>query len=202
MLSKKAEDMTMIEIARSLADAGLANEAITAYTAALHQGVLNPEDKLEAACAVLQFGCDYTVAYRAFLELTGEPSTHEDALCILRDAFYTPNMKLHKKRYENREDNLFKLGNRAQILHNDLAFLFGGEQSHKRRLDHRNESHVAVCSNGNRAKKPGSKCLCNQNSGRAVCAADNTNCGRFHRRESKEQSAKESSEYTKLRSRT
>ena len=100
MANKKIEEMTLVEIARDLAEMGIPDKAVDAYTGALKQGGLTSEDKMEAACAVLQFGKDYKLAYRAFLELYGEGSMRADVLSILRDAFYLPNVKQQKKQYE------------------------------------------------------------------------------------------------------
>lgn len=100
MGNKRIEDMSMIEIARDLAEMGIVEDAVAAYTTALKQGNLAPDEKMEAACAVFQFGNDYKIAYRAFLELYEEGSIRQDTLGILQEAFYAPNVKLQKKRYE------------------------------------------------------------------------------------------------------
>ena len=81
-MNKKIEDMTLVKIARNLAEAGIADKAIEAYTGALKQGGLTVEEKLESACAVLQYGNDYKVAYDAFLCLCRDGAFKEDVFRV------------------------------------------------------------------------------------------------------------------------
>ena len=57
--------MQTIEIARRLAELDQTQDACNAYTLALHQGELTPEEELEAAVYILQTGGDYKVSYTA-----------------------------------------------------------------------------------------------------------------------------------------
>jgi len=89
-----------LEIARKLAGYGDTAGACEGYEAALAQG-LEPKDELEAAVYILQFGGDYKIAYGSFLKLYGQDRFRETVLPILEGAFYEPNEKDLKKRYEN-----------------------------------------------------------------------------------------------------
>ena len=53
------------------------------------------------------------------------------------------------------EDDLFGFGNGTQLLHDDLAFLLGGQRPHDGGLDHGNQSHVAVGGHGDGAQQMG-----------------------------------------------
>lgn len=100
MAEKDINSMTMVEIARRLADLGEPEKALEAYTKALNLDSTTPEELLEAACAVLQYGSDYKASYNAFLKLYAEGLFKKEIFPILTDAFHTPNVKRHKKRYE------------------------------------------------------------------------------------------------------
>lgn len=100
MSTKDINSMTLVEIARRLAELGEAEKTLEAYAKALKQESIAPDERLEAACAVFQYGDDYKMAYDAFLTLYREGQFKEDVFAILTDAFYTPNVKLQKKRYE------------------------------------------------------------------------------------------------------
>lgn len=93
-------NMPAIEVARRLAELGVVETAVQVYEAALlEEGVL-PLDRLEAACAVLQYGEDYKAAYDAFLDLyRDESELRGDIFGILTDAFYTPNVNKQKNLY-------------------------------------------------------------------------------------------------------
>ena len=92
--------MTAIEIARRMAELGAVEKAVEAYGVALKQGETTAEERLEAACAVLQFGEDYKIAYDAFLSLYREGQFVQEIRSILHDAFYLPNVKKQEKRYK------------------------------------------------------------------------------------------------------
>ena len=91
--------MTAIEIARRLAELGDTEKACQAYTLAIHQAQ-EPAEELEAAVYILQNGGDYKISYSAFVDLYGRGQFQEDCLAILTQAFYEPNVRLQKKRYE------------------------------------------------------------------------------------------------------
>ena len=92
--------MTAIEIARQLAALGQAEGAIKAYGLAIHQAQ-DPAEQLEAALYILQNGGDYKVSYSTFVDLHRQGQFQEDCLSIMTQAFYEPNVKLLKTRYEN-----------------------------------------------------------------------------------------------------
>ncbi len=90
--------MDAIELARRLAGFGQSEEACRAYTVAM--GDAAPEEKLEGALYILQSGGDYRISYTYFLELYNQGYFREDCLSMMTQAFYAPNVKALKKRYE------------------------------------------------------------------------------------------------------
>lgn len=92
--------MDALQIARRMAELDKPSEAGQAYTLALHNGNLAPEEELEAAFYLLQSGGDYKTAYTAFLSLYRRGCFQADCLSIMTEAFYRPNVKLLKNRYE------------------------------------------------------------------------------------------------------
>jgi len=92
--------MRAIEIARRLAALNQTKDACGAYTLALHQEGLAPEEEMEGALYVLRFGGDYKVAYTVLLSLHSRGLFREDCLSVMTEAFYAPNSKLLKTRYE------------------------------------------------------------------------------------------------------
>ena len=94
--------METIQMAKRLAELGKPEEACKGYELALRlQKDLTPEDKMEAALFVLQFGGDYTYAYRAFLELNHSGNYVQETAAMMTEAFYAPNEKLLRSHYEN-----------------------------------------------------------------------------------------------------
>ncbi len=92
--------MQLIDIARRCAQLNAADDANNAYLLAIHQGGLTPEERLEAAVYLLRMGGDYKVAYTQFTRLYSEGQFREECLDIMTQAFYEPNVKLMKSRYE------------------------------------------------------------------------------------------------------
>ena len=92
--------MEALDIARRMADLNQTEEACRAYTLALHSGSLTPEEEMEGAIYILQSGGSYKVAYTAFLSLYNRGLFQEDCLSIITEAFYRPNAKLLKAKYE------------------------------------------------------------------------------------------------------
>ena len=92
--------MEALDIARRMAELGQPEEAGQAYTLALHNGGISPEEELEAAIYLLQSGGDYKTAYTTFLSLYNRGCFQGDCLSIMTQAFYQPNVKLLKTRYE------------------------------------------------------------------------------------------------------
>ena len=91
--------MKTIEIARRVAQLGETEEALRAYAIVLHEDG-TPEELLEAAAYTLQNGGDYKIAYTAFVELYRAGHFRDETLGILTQAFYEPNVKSLKSRYE------------------------------------------------------------------------------------------------------
>ena len=92
--------MEALDIARRMAELGQPEEAGQAYTLALHNGGISPEEELEAAIYLLQSGGDYKTAYTTFLSLYNRGCFQGDCLSIMTQAFYQPNEKLLQTRYE------------------------------------------------------------------------------------------------------
>ena len=85
----------------------------------------------------------------------------------------------HKQSNSDGEYNFFRLGNSTRLLHLDFSLLLGSQQLHKGRLNHRNQRHIRVSGNRNRTQKMGSKLRGKENSGRTVCATDDTDGSGF-----------------------
>ena len=92
--------MNALEIARRMAELGNMKDACRGYTLALEQGGLAPEEEMEAAVFILQAEGNYKVAYTCFRSLYDRGLFREDCLEIMTQAFYAPNVKLMKSRYE------------------------------------------------------------------------------------------------------
>lgn len=92
--------MQAIEIARRMAELGNMEDARNAWFLALQEGGLPPEDELEAAACLLQFGGNYQAAYTSFLSLYKRGCFCEECLGIMTAAFYEPNIKELRGRYE------------------------------------------------------------------------------------------------------
>lgn len=92
--------MQAIEIARRMAELGQPEEALRAYTLAAHNGGLAPEEELEAAVYILQAGGNYQISYTCFLNLYRRGLYQEETLSLLTGAFYEPNIKELRGRYE------------------------------------------------------------------------------------------------------
>ncbi|MCI8526090.1 MAG: hypothetical protein HFF17_09260 [Oscillospiraceae bacterium] len=92
--------MNTIDLARRCAELGAKDDANNAYILALHQGGLAPEERLEAAVYLLRMNGPYQIAYTEFVRLYREGLFRPECLDILTDAFYLPNVRLLKARYE------------------------------------------------------------------------------------------------------
>ncbi len=110
--------MSPIEVARKLAGFGKTEEACRAYVLALAAiPGPDPDEKMEAAMYILQFEGEYRAAYTAFLELYRDGHYKEDAWNIMTEAFYLPNEKLLRSRYEN---NVKQLRKYPYLFRNDF----------------------------------------------------------------------------------
>jgi len=93
--------MKAIEMARRLARMDEKGSACKAYMLALQERQeASPEAEMEAALYLLQFGKDYKVSYTMFLELYNRGFFQKDILEVMNGAFYAPNAKLMRSRYE------------------------------------------------------------------------------------------------------
>lgn len=100
--------MDALQIARRMAQLNRPKEAAQAYTLALHQNTLAPQEELEAAAYLLQSGEDYQTAYTVFCDLYNRNLFRDDCLSIMTGAFYEPNIKPQKQRYEKNRAALSK----------------------------------------------------------------------------------------------
>lgn len=93
--------MEPLEIARKLASYGESGGACKAYTLALENGM---EDdfaaQLEAAVYILQFGGNYKIAYTTFVTLYRKHIFEATILSIMDDAFFDPNIKEMRSKYQ------------------------------------------------------------------------------------------------------
>lgn len=93
--------MQAIEIARRMAELGNREAACKAYSLAIHENAgADPAQDMEAAVYLLQEGGSYKAAYTCFVDLYSRGYFKEDCLGILTEAFYTPNEKDLRVRYE------------------------------------------------------------------------------------------------------
>lgn len=91
--------MNAIEIARRLAALGSEEEARGAYELVIHQGA-DPAAMLEAAVYILQSGGDYKISYTCLCNLYNQGHFREQVLSLMLGAFYEPNEKELRDRYE------------------------------------------------------------------------------------------------------
>ena len=95
------KEQTALDIARRMAELGERSHAVTAYTLALADARgRQPETELEAALYLFENGGNYKVAYDAFRSLYRRGFQRETLLELMTQAFYQPNIKLLKSRYE------------------------------------------------------------------------------------------------------
>ena len=95
------KEQTALDIARRMAELGEEGHAVTAYTLALADARdRQPDVELEAALYILDHGGNYKVAYDAFRSLYRRGVQREGLLELMTQAFYLPNVKLMKSRYE------------------------------------------------------------------------------------------------------
>lgn len=108
--------MTAIEIARRLAELGQQDKARAAYELVIHQED-DPAGTLEAALYILQSGGDHRGAFTALRNLHRAGQFQAECLDILTQAFYEPNIKLLKSRYEK---NCKRLKNYPYLFRKDF----------------------------------------------------------------------------------
>ena len=91
--------MRAIEIARRLAALDQETDACQAYMLAIREAA-EPAEELEAAAYILQSGGNYKISYTCFRVLYNRGCFREEILPVMTAAFYEPNVKLLKARYE------------------------------------------------------------------------------------------------------
>ncbi len=93
--------MTSLEIAQKLAGLGAVEDACKAYKLAL-QEEQDATIQMEAAVHILQFGKgeDYKISYTLFRDLYNQGIFQENILEMMDEAFYQPNIRALKTRYE------------------------------------------------------------------------------------------------------
>ena len=91
--------MNTIEIARRFASLGQTADAVKAYALATTEDH-EPAELLEAAAYVLHNGGNYRIAYTTFIGLYSAGYYREETLSLITKAFYEPNARLLKNRYE------------------------------------------------------------------------------------------------------
>ena len=91
--------MRAIEIARRLAALDQETDACQAYMLAIREAA-EPAEELEAAAYILQSGGNYKISYTCFRDLYNRGCFREEILPVMTAAFYEPNVKLLKARYE------------------------------------------------------------------------------------------------------
>ena len=103
---------------------------------------------------------------------------------------------------DDREDDLFLLADLARIRHADEAFLLGRQGQHDRTLDDRDQGHVGVGGDGDGAHQVRSQFGTQEDGGRTVRAADDTDGAGFIGCEPEGKGEQIGSEDTHLGSRT
>lgn len=91
--------MRAIEIARRLAALDQEADACQAYMLAIQEAEA-PAEELEAAAYILQTGGNYKISYTCFRDLYNRGCFREEILPLMTAAFYEPNVKLLRARYE------------------------------------------------------------------------------------------------------
>ena len=94
--------MTTFEMGHRMLELGQPEDALKAFEVALKNEAdsLVPEQMLEAAVCVLQNEGDYKLSYQAFVKLYNDGYFQEDILHLMTAAFYEPNIRAIKNRYE------------------------------------------------------------------------------------------------------
>lgn len=95
--------MQVLEIAKKMAAMGEMAEAVKAYKLALNE-CQGADEMAEMECAlnILQFGTgkDYQISFSTFVDLHKRGFAQSDIKDIMTLAFYLPNSKMQKKRYD------------------------------------------------------------------------------------------------------
>ncbi len=92
--------MEPLAVARRLAELGQKEDAQKAYMVALSQQGLQPLERFEAASYLFFSKGNTQVAYTVFVELYNEGYYQKELMNLLEQAFYQPNVKVLRDRYE------------------------------------------------------------------------------------------------------
>lgn len=92
--------MKTIELARKLAEHKQVEDAQNAYSIALEQEELAPEEEMEAAIYLLVSEGNYQIAYTTFVSLFNRGLFQAELLDLMSQAFYFPNVQTLRQRYE------------------------------------------------------------------------------------------------------
>lgn len=92
--------MEPIALARRLAELGQKEDAQKAYIVALSQGGLQPLERFEAASYLFFSKGNTQAAYTVFVELYNEGHFQQDLMNLMEQAFYQPNVKSLRDRYQ------------------------------------------------------------------------------------------------------
>lgn len=92
--------MKVMEMAHRLAELGQKEKAQKAYELALSQGELEPLEQLEAASYLFFSKGNVQAAYTVFVELYNGGHFQQELMNLMEQAFYQPNVKMLRKRYE------------------------------------------------------------------------------------------------------
>lgn len=109
--------MTSLEIARRFAELNEKTEAQNAYTLALGQEELSPEEQLEAASYIFFSEGDHRIAFTTFISLFNGGYFRQEIWELVTQAFYLPNAADLQKRYET---NCKLLGKYPYIFRKDF----------------------------------------------------------------------------------
>ena len=102
-----------------------------------------------------------TVYIREFLIGIGEPVNHPAFLGQIAEHEHADQRGGGRQEDrtdpegQQRQDDLFQLGDMPQLDHLDLALLFCGQPFHDRRLDEGDQGHVGIGGNGDGTEEPG-----------------------------------------------
>lgn len=117
-----------VELARRLAELGQKEEAQQAYLLMLQQvSEKQPELEMEAASYIFFSEGDYQIAYTTFVSLYNRGVYQTELMDLMTQAFYLPNVKEQKKRYEQNCERLERypyLFRKDFLAFEDLPILF------------------------------------------------------------------------------
>lgn len=117
-----------VELARRLAELGQKEEAQQAYLLMLQQvSEKQPELEMEAASYIFFSEGDYQIAYTTFVSLYNRGFYQAELMDLMTQAFYLPNVKEQKKRYEQNCERLERypyLFRKDFLAFEDLPILF------------------------------------------------------------------------------